>query len=315
MSIGVLLVSIFTFVELNCENVFDCQHDSLKNDYEWLADSGRYWNYKKYWRKLNNIGKVILSCGTDSAGWSLPDMVALCEVENDTVLRDLTQRSLLRKARYEYIMTDSPDERGIDVALLYSPYSFLLLNHYSLRGAPVGNLHPSRDILYASGQLVNGDTLHVFVVHAPSRAGGERHSRPYRIAVANRLLLAVDSVRQLQADARIIVAGDFNDYPGDSALVLLSRHALKNVSAHAKGRNGAKGTYKYKGLWGNLDHIFTSGKVAEWLTCCYIHDEPFLLEDDKKYGGVQPRRTYNGFRYNDGFSDHLPLVARFVLSH
>ena len=96
---------------------------------------------------------------------------------------------------------------------------------------------------------------------------------------------------------------------------MLSHHALIDVSDGVEGTHGAKGTYKYKGLWGSLDHIFVSAGMGERLMDCWIHDLPFLLEDDEKYGGVQPRRTYVGFRYNDGYSDHLPLVARFRLQN
>ena len=114
-----------TIVELNTENLFDTRHDTLKNDYEFLPDSPRHWTRTKYWQKLNRIGQTIIACGEDSSGWTLPDIVGLCEVENDSVLFDLTRRSLLRKARYEYVMTASNDARGIDVALLYSPFSFM----------------------------------------------------------------------------------------------------------------------------------------------------------------------------------------------
>src|SRR3712207_5686087 len=99
---------------------------------------------------------------------------------NDSVLTDLTKKSLLRNARYEYVMTDSPDERGIDVALLYSPFSFRLITSYPIRIDLLPDMKPTRDILYASGEIITGDTLHVFVVHAPSRSGGAKLSEPYR---------------------------------------------------------------------------------------------------------------------------------------
>lgn len=263
--IGTLLVSFLTLVQLNCENVFDCRHDEGKNDYEWLSDAGRHWSYKKYWRKLNNLSKEIISCGGEGAEWALPDLVALCEIENDSVMVDLTRKSLLRKAGYHYVMTTSPDERGIDVALMYSPYSFALLRHHTLRVEPVGNRHPTRDILYASGRLVSGDTLHVYVVHAPSRSGGERASRPYRLKVAERLCQSIDSLRQVTPNPHIVVAGDFNDYSGDSALVRLAQHGLTDVSEGVEGTHGAKGTYKYQGKWGSLDHIFVSSSWSSRL--------------------------------------------------
>lgn len=306
-----LLLSIFTFVELNCENLFDTRHDSLKNDTEFLPTSARRWTPYRYWRKLNRIGQEIVACGVLDTMEVMPDMVALTEVENDSVLVDLTRRSLLRHAGYEYVMTDSPDERGIDVALLWSPFSFRLISHRALRIDPPKQFRPTRDILYVSGEVITGDTLHVFVVHAPSRASGERATRPYRQLVAERLAAAVDSVRQASSDARILVAGDFNDYSGDDALQTLCAHGLTEVSFGATGRHGAKGTYRWRGRWDSLDHIFCCSKLAAHLLECRVNDAPFLLEEDSKYGGVKPRRTYQGPKYMDGFSDHLPLVAVF----
>ena len=311
LSVIQLLCGIFTLVELNCENLFDCRHDSLKQDQEFLADSERHWNTHRYWDKLNHIGQEIIACGESADGWSLPDMVVLCEVENDSVCRDLCRRSMLRQAGYEYIVTQSPDLRGIDVALLYSPFSFRLISHHAIRVEPLEDMRPTRDILYAAGQTADGDTLHVFVVHAPSRYGGEHATRPHRLWVADRLCTAIDSLRSLSPEARIIVAGDFNDYHDNAAPQQLERHRLHNISKTATGTHGARGTYKYQGSWHSIDHIFVSPSLAPKSLSCVVWDAPFLLEDDKKYGGVMPHRNYNGLRYNNGYSDHLPLVARF----
>jgi len=295
---------------LNCENLFDCQHDTLKQDTEFLPDGAYHWTPNRYWRKLNRIGQEILACGGEGDDWMLPDLVALCEVENDTVMRDLTRRSLLRKARYEYVMTNSPDERGIDVALMYSPFSFRLIATHAIRVDMPRGVRPTRDILYVSGRIVTGDTLHVFVVHAPSRAGGEKVTAPYRQLVANRLGSALDSLRRLSPSAPVIVAGDFNDYGNSRSLKGIVRRGLTDVSAAAKGRNGAKGTYRYHGEWGSLDHILLSREWVEAMQECYIMDAPFLLKPDEKYGGVQPRRNFLGPKFVNGFSDHLPLVLR-----
>lgn len=306
-----LLLSLFTFVELNCENLFDCRHDSLKNDTEFLPDGSYHWTRTRYWRKLNRVGQTIIACGVKGQSWQLPDMVALCEVENDSVLHDLTRRSLLRNARYDYVMTNSPDERGIDVALVYSPFSFRLIRSHSVRVEPIKDMRPTRDILYASGVIASGDTLHVIVVHLPSRRGGERHSRPFRMAAADRVAAVADSVYNVSKDAKIIIAGDFNDYANSASVRMLCGKRLKDISAEATGRNGAKGTYRYQGEWGSLDHILVSESLARNVVDCYINDAPFLVEPDEKYGGVKPRRNYLGPRYQNGFSDHLPLVATF----
>lgn len=312
-SICTLLLGVFTFVELNVENLFDCRHDSLKQDYEWLDASPRYWNTFRYWQKIKNIGQEIVSCGeTNNGNWALPDMVALCEVENDSVMHDLVKRSLLRGACYEYIVTESPDIRGIDVALLYSPFSFRLISHQSLRIQPLKNMSPTRDILYATGEIITGDTLHVFVVHAPSRYGGERQTRPNRRIVAERVAQAIDSISAATTHPPlIVVSGDFNESANGPALKLLYAHGLVNLSKQARGSHGAKGTYKYKGRWETIDHILVSQPLNRNAMECHIHDAEFLLVDDEQYGGVQPFRNYVGMQYKNGFSDHLPLVATF----
>lgn len=307
MFFSLLLSSFFTFVELNCENLFDTMHDSLKNDYEFLPESEYHWTRTRYWKKLNHISQELIALG------DLPDIVALCEVENDSVMFDLTKRSLLRAAGYEYLMTHSPDERGIDVALMYQPFSFRPILSYSLRIKQLPDARPTRDILYVSGTLVNDDTLHVFVVHAPSRRGGEKASRPSRMQVASQLAHSVDSLYSRNAHARILIAGDFNDYDNSPALKMLEEHHLINISKAAKGRNGAKGTYRYHGEWRSLDQILCSPSLAAQSKDCEIGDLPFLLQEDEKYGGKKPFRTYLGPKYLGGYSDHLPLIARFDL--
>ena len=304
MFLSLLLTGFLTLVELNCENMFDCQHDSLKDDTEWMPDGKRKWTPARYWRKLNHIGQEILSCQQEG----VPDLVALVEVENDSCLFDLTRRSLLRGAGYDYLMTQSPDVRGIDVALLYQPMTFRPICYDFLDVKPLEGMRPTRDILYVKGETLRGDTLHVFVVHAPSRFGGEKQSRPNRQLIADRLMSVV---RQLPADAKVMIAGDFNDGATDPALRFLQDNGLHNVTAKATGSHGAKATYRYQGVWQSIDHVFVSPVLLNSVEQSFINDAPFLLEEDKKYGGVKPLRTYNGYHYQRGFSDHLPLVVRF----
>lgn len=307
MFLSLLLSGLLTFVELNCENLFDYQDDAGKQDEEYLPDATRHWTKKRYWRKLNNIAQELLSCSDDG----IPDLIALCEVENDSVVYDLTRRSLLRNAGYEYLTTSSPDLRGIDVALLYSPFSFVPVESHSIRVTPVEGMRPTRDILYVSGLAATGDTLHVFVVHAPSRYGGERYSRPFRLAVAERLCQAVDSLHAVSPDASILMAGDFNDDADAPALRRICQHGVRNVTKDARGSHGVRGTYRYKGEWGSIDHVLVSPNIYNKVDTAFIHSPLFLLEEEKLYGGLRPRRTYNGMRYQPGYSDHLPLVVRF----
>ncbi|MCR4583431.1 MAG: endonuclease/exonuclease/phosphatase family protein [Prevotella sp.] len=309
LSAGQAAAQPLTFVEFNCENLFDTRHDSLKHDEEYLPEATRHWTGRRYWRKQNHLAQAILSCGDDV----IPSLVALCEVENDSVLRDLTSRSLLRAAGYRYFVTDSPDQRGIDVALLYNPLAFMPLCHHALRVPLVEGMRPTRDILYVSGRIASGDTLHVFVVHAPSRFGGERHSRPFRQQVAGRLCQALDSLHRVVSQPHIIVAGDFNDPAGAPALQQLARHGLTNLSAAAHGPRGVRGTYRFQGRWESIDHLFGSPAVSRRVDTVFIHAPAFLLEEETRFGGFRPRRTYHGFRYQPGYSDHLPLVLRLTL--
>lgn len=320
MSISLAILGIFTIMQLNCENLFDCQHDSLKNDQEFLPTSSRRWTPNRYWKKLDKVSKTIITAGECNPARGkydnelIPDIVTLCEVENDSVMRDLTKRSLLRKFGYEYFVTSSPDQRGIDVALLYQPLRFRPVTHYSIGVGLLNNGKPTRDILYVKGATGGKDSLHVFVVHAPSRYGGENVSRPNRMHVARRLCQSIDSVKAVSPDARIIVSGDFNDYHDSKALLEIYSHNMYNATSDAKGKNGAMGTYFYKGAWNSIDHILLSEDMRGRVETTYVNDPKFLLESDKASGINKPCRTYKGMKYQKkGYSDHLPLILRIKI--
>lgn len=295
----------FTLVELNCENLFDTRHDPLKQDTEFLPDGSRHWSSTKYWGKVNRLAQEVLSCSDD-----LPDLVALVEVENDSVLRDLTRRSLLHNAGYDYLMTESPDVRGIDVALLYQPSSFRPLCYETIEVQPLKGMRPTRDILYIKGLTrQTDDTLHIFVLHSPSMYGGERQTHPYRRQVVETLAKVMPNADS----SSILVTGDFNDHADGPSLLVLYQHGLVNLTRKAQGHHGAKGTYRYQGRWLSIDHVLASPSMYQRLDSAYVNDAPFLLEDDSRYGGKRPRRTFQGYRSQRGFSDHLPLVTRFRL--
>ncbi|RHL10332.1 MULTISPECIES: endonuclease/exonuclease/phosphatase family protein [Bacteroides] len=319
-------------VSYNVENLFDCRHDTLKNDYEFLPDAVRHWNYTKYKKKLDNIARTITAVG----GWIPPALVALCEVENDSVLRDLTRRSVLREAGYRYVMTNSPDQRGIDVALLYQRDRFKLISYQGISIPHISGktkFRPTRDILHVCGMLLNHDTLDVFVVHLPSRSGGAKESEPYRLHAARQLKAAADSVYLHRYHPQILIMGDFNDYPDNASVskIVSAKAPPQDKSSlqpqrfyHLLARKAATqkdfGSYKYQGEWGLLDHIIVSGTLlqpdADFCTSeskADIFRPSFLLTDDKKYGGVQPFRTYYGMKYQNGYSDHLPAWADFRL--
>lgn len=322
----------FRVMSYNVENLFDCHHDTLKNDYEFLPNSLHHWNYTRYKKKLNNVARVITAVG----GWTPPALVALCEVENDSVLRDLTSRSALRESGYRYVMTHSPDLRGIDVALLYQRNLFKLLMYQSISVAPhnrAKDYRPTRDILHVCGLLLDHDSLDVFVVHLPSRYGGAKASEPHRILAAQRLKEVADSIISIRRHPRILIMGDFNDYPENKSIrkilsatippeepSLIRTEKLYHLLARKAKTQHYFGSYKFHGEWGLLDHLIVSGSVLQKDTSFYTEEAkadvfhaPFLLTEDQKYGGTQPFRTYLGPRYLGGYSDHLPVWADFRL--
>lgn len=312
----------------NVENLFDCKHDSLKNDYDFLPTSLKHWNTSKYWNKQKALAKGIIAAG----GWNPPALVGLCEVENDSVIYDLTRRTALRKLGYRYLVTQSADSRGIDVALLYQPEFFQVLKQQSISVGllPVGK-RASRDLLHVSGRLWSQDTLDIFVVHLPSRYGGQAKSEPNRIYVARQLKQHIDSLFQVRQTPNILVMGDFNDYPHNASVqkILQAKapgsscepHKLYNLLARKRTKKHW-GTYKYKNHWGVLDQFIVSGQLLQAKATCRTSESdtqivklPFLLIEDTKYGGYKPFRTYNGMRYQGGFSDHLPVLSKFVVEY
>lgn len=313
----------FKIMCYNVDNFFDCIHDSLSNDVEFLPTGIRAWNYSKYQKKQTNIAKVITAVG----GWDVPAIIGLCEVESNKCLYDLTHYSGLKNLGYNYIHYDSPDPRGIDVALLYQPVLFKPLHHEAIKiQFPQAPEIKTRDILFVTGRIPTGDILHVFVCHLPSRLDGELESEARRKFVASVIRAKVDSIVKDNQQPKIVIMGDFNDYPTNSSMAETLQanpitdsnktNCLFNLmyKMHLEG----KGSNKYKGEWGVLDQIIVSGDLLNSTGSIFtsqgnahIFDAGFLLENDNSYLGKQPFRTYSGMKYQDGYSDHLPVYADF----
>ena len=292
-------------VAYNVENLFDCTDDPLTDDDAFLPRSSRHWTPSRYWDKLHDIGRALTAVGEDRA----PDLVALCEVENDSVLHDLVRRSPLRTVKYEYLITTSADPRGIDVALLYKPTVFRPFACRPLRlPAQHATSRLTRDILCVSGELVSTDTLDLIVCHLPSRLNGRR-AAALRRAVVQQVCQAVDSLVSCRATSHIIVLGDFNDTPSSKPLApLTAGNRLVCIT------DTLPGSYRYKGRWEQIDHAFLSPTLCDTSNNlplaprgAWMSRPSFLIEPDPLYGGIRPRRTYNGMRYEGGTSDHLPL--------
>lgn len=298
---GVLTASADSLcvVSYNVENLFHPENDSLTNDDEWTADGERHWSFARYNRKVENIAKVLTNIGE----WSGVDVVGLQEIENAAVVKKLCYT--LRRGEYGFVHYDSPDRRGIDVALIYKKSRVDTLLTKAIRVLiPRERLSQhselsTRDILYVSALVDKKDTIHFFVCHFPSQRGGAAESAWKREAARSTLQQAVDSVLTVNKDAKIIVMGDMN-----SDEIRVNGLADKRISGN--------GTHKYQGRWSFLDHFFVSPSINE-VSTARIYDAQWIQESDEKYMGLKPKRTYNGFTYQNGYSDHLPIVLTVCL--
>lgn len=303
--------TLFRVMSYNIENLFDTADNPATDDNEFLPSGNRRWSYKRYNHKLQQIAKVITAAGE----WDTPAVIGLCEVENDTVVTHLLRKTPLRSQHYQYCITNSSDRRGINVALLYQRDKFRYISHCSM---PVNhskkNMRTARDILHVSGEIISGDTLDIAICHFPSKYGGEKESETRRMDAAMTLRKLCDSLIQVRVYPLIILMGDFNDLPESRCMKLVAGNNLHNLFA------GKGGSHKYQGEWSQLDQIIVHRNMISAKTRMNIISESiqnfspsFLFTKDKTGRGVRPRRTYYGYKYEAGYSDHLPVMADFLL--
>jgi len=299
----------------NVENLFDIYDDTLKDDNEFLPDGLKRWTLTRYNRKINMLFKTIISAGN----WSPPCIVALTEVENRKVLQDLVYGTYLSKYNYKIIHEESPDQRGIDVCMIYrgdhvkvADYKYWIPQD----GKSEGFL--SRSILYVKF-FIRTDTVHVFVNHWPSRRGGVLAGEENRKRIASMIRMKTDSLMNVShAGAKIIMIGDFNSAPDDMEIKSLtipsgSGYAMMNLSERLS--DTGLGTYRYQGTWEMIDQIIVSGTLLTAEKGLFTDEEmikvfrpEYLLEKDPKYPGLTPHSTYRGYKYQGGYSDHLPVL-------
>ena len=317
----------FRVMSYNVENLFDCEDDPIKDDQSFLPDGILRWTKGRYYQKLQQIAKVITAAGE----WHTPALVGLCEVENDSTIIHLLNKTPLRQQDYRYCMTNSPDNRGIDVALLYQRDQFAYIEHQSIRIK--FRKHPdkrSRDILRVSGKILSGDTLDVLVCHFPSRSGGEKATEADRMDAARMLRNTCDSLLLNRKNPQFIIMGDFNDTPSDKSIIhgiktmsypsdTTSAHSLYNLFSNSE-QLAKPGSHKYQGEWAQLDQIIVTGTLLDSRNPMHLipgsnrlFTPQFLFKTDKTYHGTRPFRTYYGYKYEGGYSDHLPLLVDFSL--
>lgn len=298
-------------VQWNVENLFDCKHDTLKDDFEFLPEGTHRWTTNRYWRKIEDVGRVIMAIGGDCP----PALIGLCEVENDSVMETLTRHSTLWSLGYKYVMTDSPDPRGVDVALMFQPEMFRLKGSESFRiPSAEHGYKPTRDILHAWGETLWGDTLHVMVCHLPSRASETRESDQNRALGAQTLRAKADSILASGHDVRLVVMGDFNAGPRDVVFSRWIRPFLPQKGIEKQGlytltpqKKFAKlGTYYFQHNWEWIDHILVSLPLIHIDSQTSIYVADWMKEEDVR-GIWHPKRTFLGPAYHGGVSDHLPI--------
>ena len=293
-TIGLLLAQEpQTIVFYNVENLFDCQHDTLKDDYSFLPDGMHHWTNHRYYTKLDRIAQVVVNI----SGWESAALVGLCEVENEYCLMDLCYR--LKRLHYKYVHYESDDERGVDVALLYDSTKVKVLNSKPLKVDLNGDR--TRDILYVCCLLDKRDTIHTMVCHLPSQFGGSTTINWKRLAAKQVIQQQIDSIYSYQPGATIVVMGDMNSEAKDDLQGM--SNLMKTLAKEGKG------THKYHGIWSCLDQFYVSSHIHK-KSEVNIFSPQWLLEEDNKYLDYQPKRTYVGYRYHDGYSDHLPIVLK-----
>lgn len=304
----------------NVENLFDTENDPRCNDEEFLPDSKKEWTPERYQKKLQHIRAVLDSINTSGF---FPDIIGLEEIENQKTLTDLVQTLNQVGTTYAFAHFDSPDERCIDVALLYNTATFELGKSTSIPIALPDPRDKTRDILYVNGK-VGGEPLHIFVNHWPSRRTGEKESEEKRVAAAQTLRNQVETILQKDSQAKIIIGGDFNDHPDNISLEKTlgaspdaASHSLLVNLLYTSAKNG-EGSHSYKGSWGMLDQIIVSPSITNSTTGvrldktakASVFKRDFILFKNSQTGEVAPNKTYGGDKYYGGYSDHLPVFVK-----
>ncbi|MCP4976349.1 MAG: endonuclease/exonuclease/phosphatase family protein [Maribacter sp.] len=305
----------------NVENLFDTVDDSLTFDDDRTPQGKDYWTPERYLHKVENISKVLSQMGSIFAQ-SSPDIIGLCEVENIKVIEDLVNHPNLQDKNYGIVHFDSPDERGIDVALIYKKATFLPTTFQSRR-LLLFNEDSERD--YTRDQLVVGgilddEQIYCIINHWPSRSGGALRSKPNRLAAAKLNKKIIDSILKIDNSAKIISMGDFNDDPIDDSLkkILITKGKQKNLKENDLFNPMEKlfkkgiGSLAYRDKWNLFDQIYFTANLLEKEGNSYrfwkasVFTVPYLLSTQGKYKGY-PFRTYAGGNYTGGYSDHFPV--------
>ena len=302
---------IFTMF-YNVENLFDTIDSPINNDNEFLPHGKKQWNTKRYNQKIDQLTKVFSSINNGNK----LNLIGLSEIENEFVIKDLLQTKFFKNYKYQIIHKESPDQRGIDCALLIDE-NFELLTQDFIHIQIPGATKATRDIVYARIKIEN-EILNVFVNHWPSRWGGQKETNYKRVFTAKKLKSYIDN--NIDASENIIIMGDLNDYHSNESIsqILIENNERQLINLMATKKMKNKGSYNYQGNWNFIDHMIVSKRLFKKRNPIKIIDydvfrEDWLLYTNKK-GEKYPKRTYGGKNWYGGFSDHLPIFCVLKLN-
>lgn len=317
-----------TIAFYNVENLFDYEDDPLTFDDDRTPEGKDHWTEEIYRAKIKNMAKVISEIGEDITGTS-PAIIGVAEIENRRVLEDLVNEDALKQRDYGIIQFDSPDRRGIDVALLYQKRLFTPTNYKTHElfifedNEPTKRVY-TRDQLIVSGML-DGEKIHVIVNHWPSRSGGEERSRPKRIKAAKLNKHIIDSLFTQDPYAKVITMGDLNDDPVSPSVkeILKTTNNRDNMELkqlynpmedmYKKGM----GSLAYRDSWNLFDQIIMSTELLKKDYSSYrfykagIYNKTYLANPRGQYKGY-PFRSYNNGGFTGGYSDHFAVYVYLI---
>ncbi len=338
------LILLFTLTNTNCaqknndslfvgfwnlENLYDTIDDPKVEDEEFLPGGEKDWNEERLEKKMYNISRVIR---TMNNGFG-PDILGVCEVENENVLRRMVD-NFLSDLNYQVVYIESPDARGIDNALIFDSTRFSFISKEGLR-VNLGSGGETRLILHTTLLLKGRDTLHCYVNHWPSRRGGEKESEWRRVTAAKVLRNSIESLLKQNSNSKIIFVGDFNDEPNnesilnhlkayplicdsiDSSDLQVDNEAELFNLAYQDWSKGL-GSFMYQQDFNMLDQIIISRNLLVGDEINYdcnsfkVYNHQLMVTRTGQYKGA-PFPTYGGRRYLGGYSDHYPVIAKFKL--
>jgi predicted extracellular nuclease len=302
----------YTISFYNLENLFDFKKDRFILGKDFTASGKKQWNEARYRKKLDKLSNAICRIGHEETG-SLPEIIGVAEVENKGVLQDLIDAPKLKEGHYDFIHFNGPDERGIDVALIYNKRVFELYDSYPITVHLMderGVRDTTRDILYIHGTLA-GTPVDIYVNHWPSRRDGINSTNEKRVSAASQLHSHINGLENRE-NRNIIIMGDFNDEAQDESLKVLEDQKLLNVTEHLK--KNYRGSVNHKFKWALFDQILMSHNLVNnipqqlYFYKANIYDDIMLRQWKGKHRG-QPSRSFVGNHYMGGYSDHFPVYA------